>query len=67
MKLSKTTWTLLGLAVLFYSFAWTKTASALALVGALFELGMYASMFADGKQRGMESTEEAKGETDNGR
>lgn len=66
MKLSNTTWTLFGLAALLYAFAWTKTATALALVGVLLELGMYASMFADGKQGGKEGTEEAKRETDNG-
>lgn len=51
MKLSKTTLILFGLAALFYSIAWVKIASALAVFGVIFELGMYISMFADHKNQ----------------
>lgn len=54
MKLSKKAWVLFGLAMLFYAFDWAKIASALAVVGVLFELGMYVSIFFD--QRGQEAT-----------
>jgi hypothetical protein len=62
MKLSKTTWSLFGLAICFYAFSWTKTASALAVFGVLFEIGMYASMFSDTKREKEQNSEQSGGE-----
>jgi len=61
MKRSKTTLSLFVLAMCFYAFSWTKTASVLAIFGVLFEIGMYASMFSDGKRQDTKQSKQGEG------
>jgi hypothetical protein len=49
--MSKTTWVLFSLAMVCYLASWSHAAIAMALVGVLFELFMYISMYGDSKRK----------------
>lgn len=49
--MSKTTWVLFSLAMVCYLASWSQVAMAMALLGILFELFMYISMYADSKRK----------------
>ena len=50
-EMSKTTWALFLLAGVCYLVSWSEVATAMALLGFLFELFMYISMYADSKRK----------------
>lgn len=66
MKLSKATWILFGLAVFFYSFAWSEVATGLCALGFGFELLMWISMFTDHhEQKELKTKKDAEDVTKN--